>query len=213
MNDIRRILGVILKKEGMIGSVPIIIDDIKEYEGFKMSRCCYFSIEFDDLGEDWVLGFSNMAIPFMMIGLQGIISSPVGNYGSFNTASDIEYLFNLIEGNDNGLYVDVNDIWVPNSAFKDEEYFKIGSTYRMGYELFRLCYNFRNQRISKTEFLESSIEYTGQLDYSKIETESFRTWEKNQIEEARINYEENREMALEYIDNTDESGDYENEGA
>lgn len=87
----------------MMNSVPIIIDDIKEYEEFKMSRCSYFSIECDDLAEGWGLGLSNLNIPFMMIGLQGIITTQINTSGLFDNASDIENLFNLIEDNDKNL--------------------------------------------------------------------------------------------------------------
>lgn len=81
----------------------------------------------------------------------------------------------------------------------------------MGYELFKVCYRFRNQRISKDTFLELSHEFRRDLNFSPIETDSFKVWEKLQIDRARINYYENNDMALKYVEESDENGSSPNE--
>ncbi|HEX7320648.1 MAG TPA: hypothetical protein VF399_09895 [bacterium] len=175
-------------------SIPIIVDDIKNYADFEMTRCTYFIIESDIPSPGWILGLGRFKFPFYLLGLSGIISIPLGVENRFNTSETIQSLFDEIESNTN-LYVTVNDIWLPNSLFK-RNYHKRGCVYRITTELFIKAYEYRYNRIHKEQFIENCRELRGRFTYSDDETSSFTSWAQGIVKKAKNIYPKNRELAL-----------------
>lgn len=98
-------------------SIPIMVDDVKNYINFNMTRCSYFSIECDLPSSGWILELKKRDIPFYLISLSGVIEGPVGDNYIFNSSELIEELFDIVEEIPE-LFIDVNDIWLPNLLFK-----------------------------------------------------------------------------------------------
>ncbi|MHC4359021.1 MAG: hypothetical protein ACYSTQ_09520 [Planctomycetota bacterium] len=72
-----------------MSTIPIIIDDIKRYDKFRMSRCTFFSIAYDLPSPDWVLELEDSSIPFFLLGLSGIIWKPMGKRKIFDACDSI----------------------------------------------------------------------------------------------------------------------------
>lgn len=166
-----------------INSIPVMLDDIRKYDDFDMSRCTYFTIESDAPSPNWVLGPQSLNIPFYLLGLSGIIWKPLGDHHIFDSPESIDGLFDAIEDRSE-LYIDVNDIWLPNYLFDDLPHER-GNVYRIEEKLFVESYLYRHDRVSLEQFLKSCEELRKSIAFSEIETKAFKKWEMNQIEQAR----------------------------
>jgi hypothetical protein len=175
--------------------VPIVIDDVKRLKTFSMSRCTYFSIECDSPSPGWTLSIRDREIPFMLIGLSGIIIEPMGG-GLFSTPDKLEQLFENIETDpEEGVYVDTNDLWLPNSVF-DRKNLKPGSVYRIAFSFFQAAYGFRNQILSQNEFLVRCKKLKWKARYSASETKALALWQNNQIDKTKERHEKHPELTL-----------------
>ena len=115
-------------------SIPVVIDDVKKFPSFAMSRCNYFSIECD---EPSVVSFEELGTPsitFLSVGLSGVLFGPSLEDREFDGTEKIESLFNSVE-EDAGCFVELNDIWLPNKMFGDRDPVR-GDVYRVSQELF-----------------------------------------------------------------------------
>lgn len=175
-----------------VTNVPVIIDDIKSYPNFQMTRCTYFTVESDSPSPNWVLNLDNQQLPFYLLGLSAIIYKPFGDSDIFESVELINEVFNVIERNIS-LYVDTNDIWLPNFLFNEH---KRGQIYRIETELFLKAFLFRETKIDEEEFLIYCRKFFKSLYYSPQETEVFHEWINQQINEAKGIYPKNRNMEL-----------------
>lgn len=180
------------------GTVPVLVDSLKEYGDFRMARCMYFSIECDTPGAGWTLSLRSETIPFLMLGLSGIITSELRGR-EFQSVDDIEALFESIEEHDS-LYIDINDVWLPLELFADIKDFKRSPLYRIPSELFSMAYDYTSTRLPMGEYLGRVREFMramaqrppekkgaekppGQwlLESSALESKVFLDWEKQTI--------------------------------
>jgi hypothetical protein len=161
-----------------------------------MTRLTYFSIECDEPSPNWVLSLQGTHIPFHLLGLSGIILSPAVGKARFDSLEEIEQTFSIIEKN-SSLYVDVNDLWLPNFLL----YFakKRGYVYRVTRKLFLLAVHFRENRISKEDFSRSCVEMKRMIRCSLLESKAFREWSKFQVDEAKGLYPKSERHALKWI--------------
>ncbi len=178
-------------------SIPIMIDDVKKSGRFQMSRCTYFSIASNlpstEIKQDPVL-----KIPSFMIGFTSLICYPSGHSKLFDKPEEISKLFEAVEKVE-GLYVDINDIWLPNFEF-DEANRERGSVFRILPELFKLAYDYQNGVITDDEFIKTCKEKNFPTEYSPEETEAFQKWGLEQIEHARKYYKDNPSKWLKTLD-------------
>ena len=179
-----------------MSTIPIMIDDIKQYKGFDMTRCTYFSIESDIPAGEWILRLKDLEIPFYLIGLSGIITEPIGDKAEFDSPHLIDEIFKTIEESPE-LFVDINDIWLPNFMFKDFPHAR-GSVFRSKERLFAEAIRFREDKIPTERFEKSCRELKDDLSYSEKETQPFKDWAKKQIDMAKKTYPKNPELALKW---------------
>jgi len=178
-------------------SIPIMIDDVKKNDNFKMSRCTYFSIA-SNLPSTEITRDPVLNIPSFMIGFTSLICYPSGHSNLFDKPEEISNLFEAVEKVE-GLYVDINDIWLPNFVF-DEVNCKRGSVFRILPELFKLAYDYQNGVVSEDEFIKKCEEKNFPTEYSPEETGAFRKWGLEQIEHARKYYKDNPKKWLKTLD-------------
>ena len=179
-------------------SIPVMIDDYKQTDRIKMTRCNYFSIEGDLPSPGWTISLQDRDIPFFLIGLSGIIVKPLSDE-RFGSPSSIEELFSAIEDNPS-LFVDINEVWLPNFLFDHAA--QRGALYRIDHRLFSLALQFQNQQITLEKFLGEAREHRAGVELSAEETEAFRGWEANIVGDAKKTYPKNPELALRWK-NTD----------
>ena len=167
-------------------SVPLVIDDVKRMRDFEMSRCIYFSIECDVPWAGWTMDISKNRIPFLMVGLSGIIYVPAAGR-EFDEPEEFESLFNLIE-KQKDIYVETNDLWIPNFAFSKSPVQR-GEIYRIGEKFFHDAYKYRENIISADKFIGRCTKSEWQALYSAKETKAWSKWNHNKIQEAKQYHE------------------------
>ncbi|MHC4214861.1 MAG: hypothetical protein ACYSWP_15980 [Planctomycetota bacterium] len=177
-------------------SIPVVIDDVKQLGTFQMTRCSYFSIECDTPSPEWFLGIGeSLRMPFLMLGLSGIIYQPMDGGEHFDSPEELEKLFGIIEDRDD-LYIDVNDIWLPNELFKNDKInHKRGKVYRVGLDLFKTAYRFQKDSFDQG-FIKSLMEFGHELSYCAGETKVLSKWNKDRIKESSDYYREHPELQL-----------------
>lgn len=175
--------------------VPVIVDDVKKYKKFDMTRCTYFTIACDGPSPNWTLNLRDRSIPFVVMNFSGILLKPAGGPDIFETADSIEQLFNAIEENPS-LYVDTDDIWLPNNLFQTPH--GRGQVYRVKDKLFYEALLYRENKISEESFLRNCRELKAGILYSEKETLSFKKWALLHIEEAKSRYPKNKNLELKW---------------
>ena len=177
--------------------VPVVVDDVKRIPDFRMTRFIYFSVACDEPAPGWTLTLRELELPFLLLGLSGIVLSPPGDRSEFLEPADFDSLVDMIEKHAH-LYLDINDIWLPNDSLPADRAIR-GAVYRIGQELFADAFEFRNDLVSDKAFSAISKDRREQVSYSEQETRAFRLWTQQQIAGAKANYEEKEsEFALVY---------------
>jgi len=196
-----------MAEEQIVIDIPVLIDDVKNYGTFKMARCTYFSIECDDPSPDWVLQLGEVEIPFLMLGISGIICGPLGRPGrKFRNAGSIAKLFTTIEDTE-GLFVDTNGIWLPRFLLGPSRRRIVGDVYRVVEGLFREAYRYASDRLSQKSFEQLCQEQErGSVYFSEGETAAFSEWAGAQVSLAKEQYPKDPELELTYRGATGERG-------
>ena len=153
-----------------------------------MVRCFYIALDFDTPDNGWTLG----GYPFLMLGLTGIVQAPLGS-DRFRLPALIDDLIERIESA-NGL-VSFEDIWLPQELFDPNV--AIGDVYRVGAELFRRAFRFRDSRSTREQFERESREFHELIARSEVETKAFRVWSAATIDRARSDGPKDRRLQLE----------------
>lgn len=198
-------------------TVPVLIDDVKKLDGFRMTRCTYFRIEASAAVIDFVAALRGRGIPFSIFGDTSVIDRPETRLPTFQTPTQLDGLFDQIEAVE-GLIVETSMVWLPNSIFTrkppltdlpsdQDPSLERGEVWRISRELFRLALQFQREAIEVNRFLDACQELVQSepagLVHSPEETEVFRAWSASQIEAARTNFKEqvmDRGMALDWRD-------------
>ncbi len=185
-------------------SVPVIVESVKDHPEFQMTRCIYFTIESDSPSPDWMLFLQGRRIPFLMVGMIGIVHAPImptpgdnesaiflGD-GEFESAEMIDSLFDAIEGPNSSaeLTIDVEDIWLPNKLLPwvADSSNPAGMVCRVSWRLFDICYLYRCDQITTKQFLAQCGDTDEHVRLSERETDAFAQWTNDQIENAKADY-------------------------
>lgn len=167
--------------------IPVIVDAVKNLD-YPITRCVYFTIEAILPEVVGYLSNGDLNIPFLMLGLSGVICQPDVSNTLFEDPNQIDTLFDQIE-NIEGLIVAVSDIFFPTSLLRiDGKEPLRGDVYRVGLELMNMSYLFRSERIEYEEFSSECEKYKEKVKPSTIETKVFRKWSQLQIELSQKNY-------------------------
>ena len=171
--------------------VPILIETpARPY--FPMVRCHYLSIEFDTPRAGWEIDLDGPTMPFLMLGLAGIIQQPFGA-GRFSNYGLIEGLFERIE-EDAGLSLNFEDLWLPDFLFSPSPH--VGDVYRAGIKLFVLAFQYRDAQLPQQEFLARCKDLLPEIAFSQDETTAFRGWSAEQISIAQHREAKDRRLQL-----------------
>lgn len=181
-------------------TVPVIVDGISQANPSDLSRCIYFSISADDPAPGWQLGLANLAIPFVMLGLQGIIHRPSQTQAEFSSPDDINGMIDAIEGTTLGgeLIVDTGVIWVP-TVWLDQAFSRRGqeasnmvltrgALFRFDFALFTELWRFADNRTDLQALLSSMTvgePVIPRVVFSPAETTAFAKWSALCFQAAR----------------------------
>lgn len=188
--------------------IPVLLDDVKRLGDFQMSRFLFFTVDPTGTVEDWISMLRVQQIPFLLFGLTAVIHRPDLKSVTFAEPEHVDRLFNRIEEND-GLLVESEHLWLPNVLFEDDRgRWKVtsgedsvsagrGDIWRISYDLFQEALRFRQEVVSRAQFVETCVTLARapepSVTFSRDETIVFREWSASQFAEARRNYRMQRE--------------------
>jgi len=180
----------ITETQDTAAGVPVTVDAVKNNPGFCMTRCTYLTVESSGPTPGWILRLQDADIPFVMLGLSVVITSPPGGAACFDKPEQLDRLFDAVERKQE-LYVDTNDIWLPNTLFTGSgNEPQRGNVYRVGFDLFRVACLLRDEINTDREFLDRLAEWDVpvKVEASDSETEALMQWNRGQIEINREHY-------------------------
>jgi len=183
-------------------SVPVSVDAIRRSgEGSPLARCTYFTIELQGPSAGWTLELQAEEVPFLLLQLAGVVTSPVGGGDEFASVSDIDRLLAAVERGGR-LTVDLADVWLPKWLLGKRSPVPPhrGQVYRAGERIFRAAIEYRDGRLGP-EALETLAEELGDtVRFAEGETRAFSLWRVEQIRRARGHHPKNRKLQLEWDD-------------
>lgn len=156
--------------------VPILVETPAR-DFFPMVRCHYLCIECDTPTSEWRLGVEGLTMPFLMLGLSGVVLQPFAA-PQFNNPGVIEHFFAELEQQPS-LSINFEDIWLPGVLFHTPPH--VGAVYRVRRDLFQLAHQFRDRQVNQQDFETRCIELRRQILFSKEETKAFEVWSAEQI--------------------------------
>jgi hypothetical protein len=173
--------------------VPILVETPGR-QFFRMVRCHYLAIEYSDPQPGWEIRPVGIAapLPVLMLELIGIVYQPLSG-GRFTSHTLIEELFEQLEDKA-GLLINFEDIWLPEFLFEREV--AAGEVYRVGHELFRQAYLFREGHLAREHFGEDFKKFRDTLVFSEEETAAFTMWSDKEVFRAQQSPPKNAELRL-----------------
>jgi hypothetical protein len=188
-----------------LSTVPVVTDGLTRVGPQPhLARCVYFTIEANEPNSPWTLSAPNVIVPFLMLGLQGIVFRPVRpDREEFVSPDDWDDLVTTIE-QIYGFSVDFEYFWIPValldrarllSPASEESPNRLaarGEVYRIGPRLFTEAW--RTAR-KGTDFQDYALRVLDGFDgdrlaagltYSPEETKSIQAWSITQVAGARI---------------------------
>ena len=175
-------------------AIPVVVDAIKQQDDFSMTRCAYFCIQSEAALLSGSLNIHAPNVPVVMINLTAIIIAPAADKNRFTSAGEFRDLFEHVEKDDE-LYIDTNDIWLPNSLF-GKRVPKRGSVYRIGTALFVQALRYRNEEISDALYLAQTDGMQQELLLSEEETAALSQWSETEIDLIRTEVRANPAFRL-----------------
>lgn len=186
-------------------TVPVILDSMGGGATWpQLARCVYFVISIDEPDTPFFLHMGNVQIPFLMLGLQGIIYQPVQpGMESFVSPKLWSELIEEIEHRD-GFSVDFEYFWVPvellnraraASPFGEkssEVVAQRGDVFRLRDPLFLEAWRAAQDGTDFVRYAALAMDnYGGDrlaagLTYSPEETDSLRIWAIDEFAKAKI---------------------------
>ncbi len=173
-------------------SVPMWIDAVKSDGGFEMTRLSYFSAEADEPIGDQALYPTQSEMPVLVHGLTCAICHPDMRRGNFESAGDIEEMFERVEGSGE-FSIETPDLWLPNELLFSKHTPKRGDVYRVDKGLFAAALRFRSGRTTEKEFREECAKVRRKPAYSAHETRVIAEWSEMQVQVARETYQEEKD--------------------
>ncbi len=181
-------------------SIPVFVDAERQIENEEMARCVYFVISIDEPSPGWTVDLANRRIPFLMIGLSGIIYRPDPDTPFFEDAESIDRIYRAVEDSP-ALSIEVEDLWLPSGILREKaprNRLERNAVFRIGVALFSAAYRFRDQRTTLGYFAAFARDQARNVEYSPVEAAAFGAWNARQIENSRTNYREHEFQALRY---------------
>jgi hypothetical protein len=177
-------------------TVPVIVDDIKTFGDFPMARCSHFVVDGDRSANAGELTFQTNNSILLVTGVRGVICGRGAKNLRFEDGHQIDELFDSFEADDQ-FSIETADIWIPNSLIVgSHEGAKRGDVFRIGANLFKVCFDFRYERLDQSDFLMLTGDLAGSIEYSATETGAFAHWHEIQLGQCVENCERQRSAGI-----------------
>lgn len=174
-------------------TIPVMVDSRKNVGHFEMTRAAYFYIEAIEPSTDIPMGQSSFGMPALPLEFSGVLYKPAGKAGIFETPDHIEALFETVERHES-LYVDSDNIWVPNVLFDRTP--RRGDVFRVPFPLFVELYSHCRDDATLDPDIPSFGGAGGTVVFSATETVAYAQWSRMIVEEAKSVYPKNADLKL-----------------
>lgn len=189
--------------------IPLLVDDLKRLDdgAFEMTRCTFFTVEVAGAVHDWVADLTRREIPFLLFGPAIVLHRPDTRRTRFTDPDSVTVLLDAVESAE-GLLVETGHVWLPNfllqsclgeDCVRDPAACR-GEVIRVRVPLFQVALRFLQGAIGTERFasgcrdlLEGARPDEPLLEQSEEESAVFREWTRLQIDEARDNYDRQKE--------------------
>jgi hypothetical protein len=139
------------------------------------------------------------ALSIPILGQMGVIYRPDISSETFATPEQIEALFAALEVTLN-YAVELEDIWIPEDWLQHRPTISRGELYRLTFDLFEACYRYREGIMTQIGSLTDLNPEPQEIQFSAEETQAFRDWNQQQIQNAKDIYPKNTDLALKWED-------------
>lgn len=191
------------------GDIPLLVDDLKRLDpaDFEMTRCMFLAVDVAGGVDDWSADLRTRELPFLVFGPAIVLHRPDPRRARFTDLDQVTALIEAVESID-GLLVETGHVWLPNfllqsclgeDCVQDPAACR-GEVIRVRVPLFQEALRFQQGAIGAEHFasgcrdlLESARRDEPLLEQSEEESAVFRDWTRLQIDEARENYDRQKE--------------------
>lgn len=191
--------------------IPVLVDSVKVERDFEMTRCTIFVLETEragqlaagthlELASGMLEGRSGRdlqaGLAFYDLHLRGAVVQSLDG-GPFHTPLDIQDLLDTAERY--GLSIEADELWLPTAPLtkaKAPELPEDGDVFRITEPFFQGSLRFGAGEFSLEDWMEELPQ--GSCRFSPEETEAFRDWHEEEVEEARSQYPKSAALALEW---------------
>lgn len=182
-------------------TVPVIVDShAREKSALSITRCVYFCITADDPGTQWTLRNPRLDVPFLMLGLHGVILRPDQSEPEFTSPDLLNRLIKDIEQDDR-FAVETGYLWLPTDMLdrartstrcgrtETSSEAERGDVFRVDGKLFfdawQAAFGSGNFDLAMRELAEMDLRGSGDgrplVRFSPRETLAFRDWSEMQV--------------------------------
>jgi hypothetical protein len=174
--------------------VPVFVDNTEFVEGTEMTRFTYFYVE---CGEPQATSYlaGGDALPILLVDLEGVIVSGLGDKEFLDTPEAISELFDFIEQN-TPYVVSTSYIWLPQKLLRDGigRELSRGDVLRLYTPLFlRASEYVRREQAIRFDDIASDVRA---VYFSEGETLAFKAWTDMTVERVRKRYYSQPELNL-----------------
>ncbi len=180
-------------------TIPIIIDDQKIFDDFKMTRASYYYIELLEPAGNLNFSFENFEIAFFPLEIAGVIYKPVGKKLYFDSPDEFEQLFNYAEDLEH-FYIEADYIWIPNALLRTEKKPEKGDVFRISVDLFTRLYLLKRDNTVSSAYDFGIGNVNSEIVFSENETRAFTRWGENVLKNVIEVYPKNSKLELKRID-------------
>jgi len=176
-------------------SIPVMVDDRKDVGEFMMTRVAYFYVEAIEPSPDIPIDHRNLGIPVLPLEFSGVLYKPADMEEHFETPDQIEELFRIVERHES-LYVDSDNIWIPNKIFNKTP--ERGDIYRVPFSFFIKLYSLCRDNATLDAGISRFKDKHNLIIFSEIETIAFAKWTNGIVENVKAAYPKNERLKLEW---------------
>lgn len=177
-------------------TVPVVVDARRMIDDVDVVRAMYLIITSETPvpgGSIQPGGWASSPIP--ILNQMGVIYRPDNLSETFASREQIEALFDTLEQTLDYV-VELEDIWLPEEWLQYRPQISRGDLFRLTFDLFMACYRYRAGIVTQISSLTELKPEPQEIRFSAAETQAFRDWNQQQIQNAKERYPKNPDFAL-----------------
>jgi len=169
-------------------TVPVWVDEFRKLGKHTMARMTYLAVEADDPIAGYPLPLESGTSPVMTTGLSAALCQPSAKKNRFESAQDIQDLFDSIE-EEHEYFVETPDLWLPTAVLEARgRKPQRGDVFRISREHLSAGLRMRAGQISPQTLVAECKKIRRKGVYSAGETKAFAEWNQLQVAEAQKQY-------------------------